>query len=145
MCDNSVCVFCLKHLQTSQKNVLFRCLKKKQTSLHSKKRNLFGSANFLDSIADSMPITLKLYSRRDLPLSKRDWMSLNSMDRILIRKIQQQLLATAGVLTTINQIPSFPKLSKRLLIVILGVLHERYRNLITVDIPPKPPKISYIA
>ena len=75
---NSVCVFCLKHLQTSQKNVLFRCLKKKQTSLHSKKRNLFGSANFLDSIADSMPITLKLYSRRDLPLSKRDWIEFSS-------------------------------------------------------------------
>ena len=37
---NSLCVFCLKHLQTSQKNVLFRCLEKKQNISSLKKMKI---------------------------------------------------------------------------------------------------------
>jgi len=66
---------------------------KTKHSLRQKNENLFNSKNFLQLKELLMPFALRLFSRRDLPLNKRDWLSLNSMDRILIHQIQQQLLS----------------------------------------------------
>jgi len=102
---------------------------KTKHSLRQKNENLFNSKNFLQLKELLMPFALRLFSRRDLPLNKRDWLSLNSMDRILIHQIQQQLLSTVHVLKIVNTLPTFPKVGKIALIHILASLHQEYTRL----------------
>ena len=90
-----------------------------------------------------MPLALRIFSRRDLPLNQRDWLSLNSMDRILIHQIQQRLASTVHVLGLANQLISFPSASKMALIQILCSLHQEYTRLVIVQVPPPIPRIYH--
>ena len=117
---------------------------KTKHSLRQKNENLFNSKNFLQLKELLMPFALRLFSRRDLPLNKRDWLSLNSMDRILIHQIQQQLLSTVQVLKIVNSLPTFPKVGKIALIHILASLHQEYTRLLVVPVPPRIRKIYHV-
>ena len=92
-------------------------------------------------IFSSMTIALRAFSRRDLPVTKPVWLALNSLDRIRLRIVQDQLLAIISAITIVNQCDCDRNERILPLLLILLFLLGQYQNILLVNIPAKPPRI----
>ena len=92
-------------------------------------------------IFSSMTIVLRAFSRRDLPITKQDWLALNSLDRIRLRIVQDQLLAIISAITIVNQCDCDRNERILPLLLILLFLLGQYQNILVVNISAKPPRI----
>jgi len=88
-----------------------------------------------------MTIALRAFSRRDLPVTKPVWLALNSLDRIRLRIVQDQLLAIISAITIVNQCDCDRNERILPLLLILLFLLGQYQNILLVNIPAKPPRI----
>ena len=88
-----------------------------------------------------MTIALRAFSRRDLPVTKPDWLALNSLDRIRLRIVQDQLLAIISAITIVNQCDCDRNERILPLLLILLFLLGQYQNILVVNISAKPPRI----
>ena len=77
-----------------------------------------------------MIIALRAFSRRDLPITKRDWLALNALDRIRLRIVQEQLFAIISAITIVNQSDCDGNERILPLLLILLFLSGQYQNIL---------------